>query len=45
MVMRGTEYKLGQRVMDDPECLNLLQKHVYSAWAQSESESQELKMT
>ena len=32
MVKRGTEYVLGNRVMDNPECLNLLQKHVYKAW-------------
>lgn len=36
MVKRGTEYVLGQRVMNDQSCLEMLQKHVFAASVRSE---------
>ena len=36
MVQRGTEYVLGQRVINDQSCLEMLQKHVFAASVRSE---------
>ena len=36
MVQRGSEYTPGQRVMDDPQCLDQLHKHVCVTSARSD---------